>query len=389
VNLGELLQFTKSSGASDLYLSAGAPLMVRVHGEVRHLSAPGVPPEGLPSQEVHRMLYEVLNDAQRHRLEETYELDLSVDLKGVGRFRANAFLHDRGLGAVFRVIPQDVPTMQKLGLPDVLTGLAGKPSGLVLVTGPTGSGKSTTLAAMLDHVNETTTGHIITIEDPIEFVHRPKKCMVHQRELGPNTKSFANALRSALREDPDVILVGEMRDLDTISLALTAAETGHLVLATLHTVSAGKTVDRIVSVFPEGQQAQVRTMLAGSLQGIVAQVLLPRADEGGRVAAHEILIATHAVRALIREDKVHQLPTALQTGARLGMQTLQASIAKLAAEGRIARRVAEEAQLEYCGSVDVAPAGPGASPGAAAADPAPAGASASAYAKPRYTYGSR
>jgi twitching motility protein PilT len=388
MNLGELLQFTKQSGASDLYLSAGAPLMVRVHGDVRQLTAPGVPPEGLPRQQVHEMLYEVLSDGQRNRLEEHYELDLSLDLKGVGRFRANAFFHDRGLGAIFRVIPQEIPSARKLGLPDVLTQLVTKPSGLVLVTGPTGSGKSTTLAAMLDHVNDTLPGHVITIEDPIEFVHRPKKCMVHQRELGPNTKSFANALKSALREDPDVILVGEMRDLETISLALTAAETGHLVLATLHTVSATKTVDRIVSVFPEGEQAQIRTMLAGSLQGIVAQVLLPRADTAGRVAAHEILVATHAVRALIREDKVHQLPTAIQTGARLGMQTLAGAIGRLAAEGKISRQTSEETQLEYCGSVDPnpPPPAPGA-PGAVAT--AAAAASGLPGAKPKFAYGAR
>jgi twitching motility protein PilT len=384
MNLGELLQFTKQSGASDLYLSAGAPLMVRMHGDVRQLSAPGVPPEGLARQQVHEMLYEVLSDGQRSRLEEQYELDMSLDLKGVGRFRANAFFHDRGLGAIFRVIPASIPTAKQLALPEVLISLVSKPSGLVLVTGPTGSGKSTTLAALRDHSNETLPGHIITIEDPIEFVHRPKKCMVHQRELGPNTKSFSNALRSALREDPDVILVGEMRDLETISLALTAAETGHLVLATLHTVSASKTVDRIVSVFPEGEQAQIRTMLAGSLQGIIAQVLLPRADQPGRVAAHEILVATHGVKALIREDKVHQLPTAIQTGARLGMQTLATSIGRLAQEGKITRQTSEETQLEYCGAVDPNPAVPAAAPGLSS--PAPA---VGAGQKPKYSYGAR
>jgi twitching motility protein PilT len=384
MNLGELLQFTKQSGASDLYLSAGAPLMVRMHGDVRQLAAPGVPPEGLPRQQVHEMLYEVLSDGQRSRLEEQYELDMSLDLKGVGRFRANAFFHDRGLGAIFRAIPASIPTAKQLALPEVLMSLVSKPSGLVLVTGPTGSGKSTTLAALLDHINETLPGHIITIEDPIEFVHRPKKCMVHQRELGPNTKSFSNALRSALREDPDVILVGEMRDLETISLALTAAETGHLVLATLHTVSASKTVDRIVSVFPEGEQAQIRTMLAGSLRGIIAQVLLPRADQPGRVAAHEILVGTHAVKALIRENKVHQLPTAIQTGARLGMQTLAGSIGRLAQEGKITRETSEETQLEYCGVVDTNPAVPAPTPG-----PSSPALATSASQKPKYSYGAR
>jgi twitching motility protein PilT len=357
MDLGDLLQFTKQSGASDLYLSAGAPLMVRVHGDVKQLAAPGVPPEGLAPEDVRRMLYDVLADGQRKRIEEDLELDLSIDLQGVGRFRANAFFHDRGVGAIFRAIPQDIPSFQSLGLPEALATLVQKPNGLVLVTGPTGSGKSTTLAAMLDLVNRDLEGHVITIEDPIEFVHRPKKCMVHQREIGPNTKSFAAALRSALREDPDVILVGEMRDLETIRLALTAAETGHLVLATLHTCSAGKTVDRVVSVFPEGEQAQVRTMLAGSLQGIVSQVLLPRCDKPGRVAAHEICVATPAVRALVREDKVHQIPTAIQTGARVGMQTLSASIARLCAEGKVTRSVAEEAQTEFAGAVDLAAGG--------------------------------
>jgi twitching motility protein PilT len=370
MDLGELLQFTKLSGASDLYLSAGAPLMVRLHGDVKPLQAPGVPPEGPAPDEVRRMLYDVLGDTQRKQLEEHFELDLSLSLSGVGRFRANAFFHDRGVGAVFRVIPDSIPTFAQLGLPEVLRTLVEKPNGLVLVTGPTGSGKSTTLAAMLDVVNEELPGHVITVEDPIEFVHRPKRCMVHQRELGPNTKSFGNALRSALREDPDVILVGELRDLDTITLALTAAETGHLVLGTLHTVSAAKSVDRIVSVFPEGEQAQVRTMLAGSLQGIVAQILLPRADKPGRVAAHEICVATPAVRALVRDDKVHQIATAIQTGARVGMQTLSASIARLVAEGKVAKKVAEEAQLEYVGSVDLQA---GAPPPSAAGAPASSG----------------
>jgi twitching motility protein PilT len=364
MDLTELLQFTKQSGASDLYVSANAPVMVRVHGEVRRLEAPTIPPEGLPADTVHRMLYDVLGDAARKRLEEHLELDTSIVLSGVGRFRANAFFHDRGMGGVFRVIPDAIPTLEELGLPGVLASFAEKPNGLVLVTGPTGSGKSTTLAAMVDFVNARRAGHIITIEDPIEFVHTPKHCMIHQRELGPHTRSFANALRSALREDPDVILVGEMRDLETISLALTASETGHLVLGTLHTVSAAKTVDRIVSSFPEGEQQQIRTMLAGSLQAIVAQILLPRADERGRVAAHEICIATHAVKAMIREDKIHQVPTAMQTGARIGMQTLSASIAAKFQEGRITRQVAEEAQMEFCGTTDLQAPGAGGMQGA-------------------------
>jgi twitching motility protein PilT len=358
VDLGELLLFTRQSGASDLYLSAGAPIMVRVHGEVRRLAIPDLPPDGVPREEVHRMLYDVLSDSNRKRLEEHLELDMSVTLRDGGRFRANCFYHDRGEGGVFRVIPGDVPTFSSLGLPETIAHLAERPHGLVLVTGPTGSGKSTTLAAMVDYINQREPGHIITIEDPIEFVHKPKQCMVHQRELGTNTRSFSAALRSALREDPDVILVGEMRDLETIELALTAAETGHLVLATLHTVSAWKTVDRIVSVFPADQQEQIRTQLAGSLEGIVAQVLLPRADKPGRVAAHEICVATPAVKALVRDGKVHQIQTAIQTGTKMGMQTLSGTIARLAMEGKVTKSNAEQAQLDYCGSIDmVAPAG--------------------------------
>jgi twitching motility protein PilT len=358
MDLGELLLFTKQSGASDLYVSAGAPPMVRVHGDVKKLNIPEVPAEGFPREDVRRMLYDLLTDGQRKRLEETLELDFAVSLGKAGRFRANLFFHDRGEGGVFRVIPDGIQTFGQLGLPEALSNLAERPHGLVLVTGPTGSGKSTTLAAMVDWINQNLDGHIITIEDPIEFVHKPKRCMVHQREVGPNTKSFSNALRSALREDPDVILVGEMRDLETISLALTAAETGHLVLGTLHTVSAPKTVDRVVSVFPAGQQEQIRTQLAGSLEGIVAQVLLPRCDKAGRVAAHEICIATPAVKALIRDGKIHQIQTAIQTGTKQGMQTLSGTIARLALEGKVSRQTAEAAQLELCGSVDlVAPAG--------------------------------
>jgi twitching motility protein PilT len=357
-DLAELLAFVKQSGASDLYISAGAPVMVRVHGEVRKLAIPDVPPDGLPAEQVQRALYDILTDTQKKRLEESLELDCSFSLRDVARFRLNCFFHDRGMGAVFRIIPATVPSFASLGLPETLAHLSSRPHGLVLVTGPTGSGKSTTLAAMVDYINEREPGHIITVEDPIEFVHKPKSCMVHQREIGPNTKSFSAALRSALREDPDVILVGEMRDLETIELALTAAETGHLVLATLHTVSAWKTVDRVVSVFPSGQQEQIRTQLAGSLEGIVAQVLLPRADKPGRVAAHEICVATPAVKALIRDGKVHQIQTAIQTGTKQGMQTLSGTIARLAMEGKVTRQVAEQAQLDFCGAIDlVAPAG--------------------------------
>jgi len=355
MELADLLQFTKDSGASDLYISSGAPVMVRMHGDVRTLEIPGVPPEGLGRDEVDRMLGTVLTPEQVRRFAENLESDLAISIPSAGRFRTNVFQHERGPGAVFRVVPGVPKTLRELDMPGILEELCLKPHGLVLVTGPTGSGKSTTLAAMVDQVNASSPGHIITIEDPIEFVHRPKQCMVHQREVGQNTKTFAAALRSSLREDPDVILVGEMRDLETIELALTAAETGHLVFATLHTASAWKTVDRIVAVFPADQQEQIRTQLAGSLEAIVAQVLLKRSDGKGRVAAHEICIATGGVKALIRENKIHQIQSAIQMGAKVGMQTLSSSIARLATEGKITRAVAEEAQLHHCGVVDLAP----------------------------------
>ncbi len=360
MELAELLQFTKESGASDLYISAGAPVMVRMHGDVRTLEIPGMPPDGLPRAEVERMIGTILTPEQATRFAENMESDLAVAIPNAGRFRANVFQHERGSGGVFRVVPGSPKTLTELDMPPILGEFCEKPHGLVLVTGPTGSGKSTTLAAMVDRVNATYPGHIITIEDPIEFVHRPKQCMVHQREVGQNTKSFSAALRSSLREDPDVILVGEMRDLETIELALTAAETGHLVFATLHTSSAWKTVDRIVAVFPSDQQEQVRTQLAGSLEAIVAQVLLKRADGKGRVAAHEICVATQGVKALIRENKIFQIQSALQTGSKVGMQTLSQSIARLCSEGKITRAVAEEAQMQYCGAVDLLVSGPAA-----------------------------
>ena len=353
MELAELLQFTKESGASDLYISSGAPVMVRMHGDVRTLDIPGMPPGGLPAAEVDRMIGTILSPEQMKRFAESLESDLAVSIPNVGRFRANVFQHERGTGGVFRVVPGLPKTLAELDMPPILSEFCEKPHGLVLVTGPTGSGKSTTLAAMVDQVNATYPGHIITIEDPIEFVHRPKQCMVHQREVGQSTKSFAAALRSSLREDPDVILVGEMRDLETVELALTAAETGHLVFATLHTASAWKTVDRIVAVFPSDQQEQVRTQLAGSLEAIVAQVLLKRADGKGRVAAHEICVATQGVKALIRENKIFQIQSALQMGAKVGMQTLSQSIARLCGEGKITRAVAEEAQMQHCGAVDL------------------------------------
>jgi twitching motility protein PilT len=367
MELSELLQFTKESGASDLYVSAGAPVMIRMHGDVRTLEIPGVPPDGLPKAEVERMLGTVLTPEQVRRFHENLESDLAISVEGAGRFRANVFQHERGPGGVFRVVPGTPKTLRELDMPSILEDLCQKPHGLVLVTGPTGSGKSTTLASMVDLINATMPGHIITIEDPIEFLHKPKQCMIHQREVGPNTKSFSAALRSALREDPDVVLVGEMRDLETIELALTAAETGHLVFGTLHTSSAWKTVDRIVAVFPADQQEQVRTQLAGSLEAVIAQILLKRADGKGRVAAHEICIATGGVKALIRENKIFQIQSAIQTGAKVGMQTLSASIARLASEGKISRATAEEAQLQHCGAVDLVPSGAGGAPASPAA----------------------
>jgi twitching motility protein PilT len=336
IDMASLLLFTKESGGSDLHLSSGATPMVRVHGEMRRLTLPGgseAPP--LAAEEIRTLVFDLLTDAQKSRLEADRELDLSLSIGKETRFRGNVFFQDRGLGAVFRVIPTQIKTCEELGLPPVIKGLAELEKGLILCTGPTGSGKSTTLAALVDHINSTRRGHILTIEDPIEFVHKPKSCMVNQREVGSNTQSFAKALRSALREDPDVILVGEMRDLETISLAITAAETGHLVFGTLHTSSAAKTVDRIINVFPAGEQAQIRSMLADSLQAVIAQILLPKRGGKGRVAAQEVLIASSGVRSLIRDGKTYQIPSAIQTGAKYGMQTLEGALTKLAQNGVI------------------------------------------------------
>jgi len=336
VDVADLLIQTKERGASDLHLSAGSPPMLRLHGVM-------TPLEGGPlgREDIHRMIYEVLNDDQRRLFEEQRDLDFAIELGEVARFRVNVFAQRNGEGAVFRVVPTQIRSFEELGLPDVVKTLALKENGLVLVTGPTGSGKSTTLAAMVDLVNATRKKHIITLEDPIEFVHRSKNSLVNQREIGPHTRSFAAALRAALREDPDVILVGEMRDLETISLALTAAETGHLVLATLHTKSAPKTVDRIIDAFPPAQQQQIRVMLAESLQGVVSQVLLPIRDGKGRVAALEIMVATVAIRNLIREGKTHQMPSAIQTGTQFGMQSLEQALRNLLMQGRIAKEAAE------------------------------------------------
>ncbi len=328
MDISELLIFVQKENASDLHLSAGESPMVRIHGEMKRIEMPSLSKENL-----HMMLYDILNDQQRKRFEEMHELDFSIDLKGIARFRVNAFRQARGEGVVFRVIPSKILTIEQLGLPKSLREVTKNERGLVLVTGPTGSGKSTTLAAMIDIINNSLNGHIITIEDPIEFVHESKKCLINQRELGSHTHSFANALRSALREDPDIILVGEMRDLETISLALTAAETGHLVFSTVHTSGASKTVDRIIDVFPAAQQDQVRAQFAESIQAVISQVLLKRRDGRGLVPALEIMIGTPAVRNLIREGKVAQLPSAIQTGQKFGMMTLDQSLKELVSKG--------------------------------------------------------
>lgn len=321
MDITQLLAFSVKNKASDLHLSAGLPPMIRVHGDVRRLNV-----EVLSHKDVSAMVYDIMNDGQRKRYEEYLEIDFSFEIKGLARFRVNAFNQNRGAGAVFRTIPSTILTLEQLNAPKIFADLALKPRGLVLVTGPTGSGKSTTLAAMVNYINETEYGHILTVEDPIEFVHESKKCLVNQREVGQHTQSFATALRSALREDPDVILVGEMRDLETIRLAMTAAETGHLVLGTLHTSSAAKTIDRIIDVFPAEEKEMVRAMLSESLQAVIAQTLCKTKDGSGRVAAHEIMIGTNAIRNLIREGKVAQMYSSIQTGNSVGMQTLDQNL---------------------------------------------------------------
>jgi twitching motility protein PilT len=324
MEISELLAFSVKNKASDLHLSAGLPPMIRVHGDIRRINVPA-----LTNQEVRAMVYDIMSDSQRKAYEAQLEVDFSFELRDVARFRVNAFNQERGAGAVFRTIPSVVLTLEQLEAPKIFKDIADTPRGIVVVTGPTGSGKSTTLAAMVDYVNEKEFGHILTIEDPIEFVHKSKKCLVNQREVGPHTHGFAEALRSALREDPDVILVGEMRDLETIRLALTAAETGHLVFGTLHTSSAAKTVDRIVDVFPAAEKEMVRSMLSESLRSVISQTLLKRKDGNGRVAVHEIMLGTPAIRNLIRENKVAQMYSSIQTGQSLGMQTLDQAMVEL------------------------------------------------------------
>jgi twitching motility protein PilT len=324
MDITEFLIFAVNNKASDLHLSAGEPPHVRIHGEMRKFETPI-----LDREEIHDMIYDILNDQQRKVYEEDLEIDFSFSLGEYGRFRVNVFKQNRGDAAVFRTIPNEIPSFEALGLPKILIDLCRLEKGLVLVTGPTGSGKSTTLAAMIDLINTELKGHIVTIEDPIEFVHTSKSCLVNQRELGPHTHSFSNALRSALREDPDVMLIGEMRDLETISLALTAAETGHLVFGTLHTSGAPKTIDRIVDVFPGAQQNQVRSMLSESMQAIITQALFMHRSGKGRVAAFEIMVGTPAIRNLIRENKIAQIPSIIQTSKQAGMQTMEASVKEL------------------------------------------------------------
>ncbi|GGB35486.1 twitching motility protein PilT [Oceanisphaera marina] len=329
MDITELLAFSVKHNASDLHLSAGVPPQIRVDGEVRKINLPV-----LEHREVHRLVYDIMNDHQRKEFEDNLEIDFSFELPGLARFRVNAYHQARGAAAVFRVIPSEVLSLEQLGGPDIFRRIAEYPRGLVLVTGPTGSGKSTTLAAMIDHINEHENKHILTIEDPIEFVHGNKKCLINQREVHRDTHSFSNALRSALREDPDIILVGELRDLETIRLALTAAETGHLVFATLHTSSAAKTIDRIVDVFPGAEKAMVRSMLSESLRAVISQTLLKK-PSGGRIAAHEIMLGTPAIRNLIREDKVAQMYSVIQTGMAHGMQTMDQCLKLLVSGGLV------------------------------------------------------
>ena len=324
MDVSDLLAFSVKNKASDLHLSAGLPPMIRVHGDVRKINMPS-----MDHSQVHDMVYDIMNDGQRKFYEENLECDFSFEIPNLARFRVNAFNQNRGAAAVFRTIPSKVLTLEQLAAPPIFKDIAQNPRGIVLVTGPTGSGKSTTLAAMVDFINENEYAHILTVEDPIEFVHQSKRCLINQREVGPHTLSFANALRSALREDPDVILVGEMRDLETIRLALTAAETGHLVFGTLHTSSAAKTIDRIVDVFPAAEKDMVRSMLSESLRAVISQTLLKTKDGNGRVAAHEIMIGTPAIRNLIRENKVAQMYSSIQTGQALGMQTLDQNLMEL------------------------------------------------------------
>ncbi len=336
-SIDELFTIMVEKGASDLHLSAGSSPILRLHGDMIPLEIPE-----LSTNDVQSLVFEILTEKQKKKFIENWELDCSYELKGVSRFRCNVFMQQRGLGAVFRTIPTDIKTMEELNLPDVVASFTNLHRGLVLVTGPTGSGKSTTLASMIHTINLTKSKHILTVEDPIEFVHQNHRSLINQREVGGHTKSFKNALKAALREDPDIILVGELRDLETIELALTAAETGHLVFGTLHTNSAAKTVDRIIDVFPEGGQAQIRSLLSESLRGVIAQSLFKRADVPGRVAGLEILVNTPAVANLIREGKTFQIPSTMQTGHSVGMVTYERAMNDLVNEGKITQEVADD-----------------------------------------------
>jgi twitching motility protein PilT len=331
MDIAQLLAFTVKNGASDLHLSAGLPPMIRVDGDVRRVNV-----DPMDHELVHGMVYDIMNDKQRKAYEEYFETDFSFEIPGLARFRVNAFNHNRGSGAVFRTIPSKILTLEDLKAPKIFEEISDTPRGIVLVTGPTGSGKSTTLAGMINYVNENHYGHVLTIEDPIEFVHESKKCLINQREVHRDTLGFSEALRSALREDPDVILVGEMRDLETIRLALSAAETGHLVFGTLHTSSAAKTIDRIVDVFPAAEKEMVRSMLSESLRAVISQTLMKKIG-GGRVAAHEIMLGTPAIRNLIRENKIAQMYSAIQTGQSIGMQTLDQNLQELLNRGMISK----------------------------------------------------
>lgn len=333
-DIDSLLMFTVKNGASDLHLSAGEQPRVRIDGDIRKVNVPV-----MDHKQVHSMMYDIMNDRQRKEYEDNLEVDFSFELRGHARFRVNAFNQNRGASAVFRTIPSKVLTLEQLDAPAVFKDLCDYPNGIVLVTGPTGSGKSTTLAAMIDYINDHRNDHILTVEDPIEFVHESKKCLLNQREVHRDTHSFNAALRSALREDPDVILVGELRDLETIRLALTAAETGHLVFGTLHTSSAAKTIDRIIDVFPSAEKDMVRAMLSESLRAVISQTLLKKIS-GGRIAAHEIMLGTPAVRNLIRENKVAQMYSAIQTGQAQGMQTLDQNLKNLVNRGVVSKALA-------------------------------------------------
>src|SRR5436305_7208204 len=342
--LPDLLKTTVEAGGSDLHLTTDSPPQVRVHGELRRLQLPNLTPG-----DTKQLVYSVLTDAQKKRFEESFELDFSFGIRGLARFRCNVFNQRGAVGAVYRLIPEKIRTFGELGLPPVLATLADRPRGLVLITGPTGSGKTTTLAALLDKINSERHGHILTIEDPIEYIHQHKNCLINQREVHSDTNSFSNALRAALREDPDIVLIGEMRDLETVEAALKIAETGHLTFGTLHANSAAQTINRIIDIFPAGQQAQIRTQLSLVLEGIVCQALLPRADGKGRVCSLEIMVPTPAIRNLIRDDKVHQIYGSMQAGQeKLGMQTANQSLASL----YMARKISLETAMAASSNKD-------------------------------------